>query len=632
MSAGASPVTAYAAPVVAGAATITTLATIGPVFSDQRWLVTSAVVVAVVVGSGIALRAFRVPQAYVSVIQLVLGIYGLLLLTCGSTMLAGFIPTPESFGQLLALIGEGARTARTKVAPISPTPGTAALLALLVIPVAVLVDDCAVTRRPALAGIPLLTLFAICAAIVRHPIAMALVAVPVLCFLVLLWLAELERGPRRGLAAGLGSLASGAVIAAVAIALAAATTVVVRLPDGGIFSVSGNTDRSPNESVARSTDLIGQLSRKEALPLFKVQTDDPSPYYLRALTLETWGKRGWSFTNTKDSGVDLADIPQGSGPKATSTTHTTVEVQKYSDVFVPTYYSPTQISLRGGRFDRDMAVAFTDSKGEVENTTYAFTSQVPRPTSEELAAVQQTADSVPPQVKRDLAVPADVDPAVVALTEQVTAEAGTPWQVAVALDSFFSDTAQGWTYSLDVPDPKGADPLASFLQKRRGFCEQYASAMAAMFRIAGVPARVAVGYTKGTKQADQSYVVTTDDAHAWVEAYFGDVGWIAFDPTPIGDRAVPLSYVPSDQIDPSALPSADPAQGAEQTQQTDELPSTTAAPRQAQPAGGPASSSPWADVLRWLLIGLLAAAVLVGPALLRGRRWRSRLAWAGRLS
>ena len=90
MSAATGALTRYAAPLVAGLATCSTLATIGPVFSNQRWLLTSITVVAVIVLSGIGLRAVGVAQAYVSLIQLVLGIYALLLLTCQPTMIAGF--------------------------------------------------------------------------------------------------------------------------------------------------------------------------------------------------------------------------------------------------------------------------------------------------------------------------------------------------------------------------------------------------------------------------------------------------------------------------------------------------------------------------------------------------------------
>jgi hypothetical protein len=51
-----------------------------------------------------------------------------------------------------------------------------------------------------------------------------------------------------------------------------------------------------------------------------------------------------------------------------------------------------------------------------------------------------------------------------------------------------------------------------------------------------VPARVASGLHAGTEQADGSRLITSDDAHAWVEVYFDDLGWVPFDPTPISAR------------------------------------------------------------------------------------------------
>ena len=40
-------------------------------------------------------------------------------------------------------------------------------------------------------------------------------------------------------------------------------------------------------------------------------------------------------------------------------------------------------------------------------------------------------------------------------------------------------------------------------------------------------------------------LITSDDAHAWVEVYFDDLGWVPFDPTPIAvDRAVELPWAP----------------------------------------------------------------------------------------
>ena len=55
--------------------------------------------------------------------------------------------------------------------------------------------------------------------------------------------------------------------------------------------------------------------------------------------------------------------------------------------------------------------------------------------------------------------------------------------------------------------------------------------MAVMVRAAGVPARVALGYVPGTASTNGTRAITTDDAHAWVEVYFSDLGWVPFDPT-----------------------------------------------------------------------------------------------------
>jgi hypothetical protein len=54
-----------------------------------------------------------------------------------------------------------------------------------------------------------------------------------------------------------------------------------------------------------------------------------------------------------------------------------------------------------------------------------------------------------------------------------------------------------------------------------------------------------LGYTPGREEADGTRMVTTDDAHAWVEVWFAGLGWIPFDPTPIAaDRAVALPWAP----------------------------------------------------------------------------------------
>ena len=52
-------------------------------------------------------------------------------------------------------------------------------------------------------------------------------------------------------------------------------------------------------------------------------------------------------------------------------------------------------------------------------------------------------------------------------------------------------------------------------------------------RTIGIPARVATGYATGDYNILKNrYIVEERNAHAWVEVYWPDVGWVEFDPTP----------------------------------------------------------------------------------------------------
>jgi hypothetical protein len=81
--------------------------------------------------------------------------------------------------------------------------------------------------------------------------------------------------------------------------------------------------------------------------------------------------------------------------------------------------------------------------------------------------------------------------------------------------------------------PAGQDGVAYFLfYVREGYCDYYASAMAVMARVVGIPARVAAGYSQGEYNPEtRAYRVKENNAHAWVEVYFPRYGWVEFEPT-----------------------------------------------------------------------------------------------------
>jgi transglutaminase-like putative cysteine protease len=95
---------------------------------------------------------------------------------------------------------------------------------------------------------------------------------------------------------------------------------------------------------------------------------------------------------------------------------------------------------------------------------------------------------------------------------------------------------QGFRYSLSNPLLPETAPLDALLfEQRQGFCGHYASALSALMRAAGVPARVVSGYRGGTWVVPLGGSAFLDlrqsDAHAWSEVWIAGEGWRTVDPT-----------------------------------------------------------------------------------------------------
>ncbi len=190
-----------------------------------------------------------------------------------------------------------------------------------------------------------------------------------------------------------------------------------------------------------------------------------------------------------------------------------------------------------------------------------------------------------------------------ALARQLADGADTPEDYVQRVLSYLGDT-ENFTYS-ETPPPE-AGTLDGFLfDARQGYCQQYSGAMALLLRMAGIPARVATGFSTGaTDTKTGEYVVRDFDAHSWVEAYYPGYGWVTFDPTP---AASPARSQPADAISTTG--------GL-----TGSGPSTPADAVSERGGGVPiaAESRPW-----WHYgLAAIALAGLVAAAVAGLRRWR----------
>jgi transglutaminase-like putative cysteine protease len=377
------------------------------------------------------------------------------------------------------------------------------------------------------------------------------------------------------------------------------------------------------------------LANSVAKPVLTYRTSAASPGYLRLTSLGLFD--GSSFTSgslTAPASAGASEnlpvtAPQGSPPSTTTITMSPNAGYRWLPV------PPTVLGVSVGdawRFDQGTATVFSATTSTL-GLHYTARSAPNQPPGAQLAAAGKPSGD---DLAGYMTVPSGIIPtAVKRLTQHITAKARTDYQAALDIQRYFT-TGSRFSYDTTIPSDNGPNALAHFLlHSRRGFCQQFSTAMAVMARLRGIPARVAVGFTRGKKQSDGSWQVTTHDAHAWPELWFQGFGWLAFEPTPRGDgQAVTPPYAKTDQGN-----GAGPHKGNNPRQ-----PKGSSGPRKVAPdgqhplpgsGGGPTggttnggSGTAATGYLRaavWSLVVLLAIGLLVPGAtraLVRQRRWR----------
>lgn len=231
--------------------------------------------------------------------------------------------------------------------------------------------------------------------------------------------------------------------------------------------------------------------------------------------------------------------------------------------------------------------------------------------------------------------------AIRALAQQWTEGLTNPYDRATAIETRLRDP-QRFRYTLDpsLPSDGRAEwPIVYFLTtSHAGYCQYFASAMGAMLRALGIPARLLNGYGPGrvidsataTGAAGLRRRVTSDDAHTWVEGYFPGYGWIPFEPTPPSSQG---DYVPFPRGGGSAgaaTPTPGPT-GAAVTPRANPRGALTGGADPGSSGGSPTAAIAGGAIGMGILVLLVAVATawLARPRGLAGT-WR-RLGLLGRL-
>ncbi|NHN61137.1 MULTISPECIES: DUF3488 and transglutaminase-like domain-containing protein [Halorussus] len=330
-----------------------------------------------------------------------------------------------------------------------------------------------------------------------------------------------------------GTTAQVDVLAVVLVAMVVLASTATLVPGGGPSPIlpgggGAGTPTVEQAFVSNSERMAIQGSiRLSPKVRFTVESTDRA--YWRVAAYDRYDGNGWIRTG---EGRSYRSQPAPPGPADEVTQ--TVEVKAARMGAMPAAWRPTRLESGDRDNVRITSVGGFDLVGALrEGERYTVVSRVPDPTTRQL---RTAGTDYPDYVEsRYLQLPESSADRISQRTDRIAAAANatTPYATAEAVENWL-ETNRG--YSLDVSRPDGNVAESFIFDMERGYCTYYATAMVAMLRSQGVPARFAVGYTPGQRVSEDEWVVRGLDSHAWVEAYFPDVGWVKFDPTPGGAR------------------------------------------------------------------------------------------------
>lgn len=500
--------------------------------SDPRALPTTLIAVTVLGGVAAGLRWRRIANGVANVMQAVLLLAGV---GVGVLLLGGTTGLTRGVGELAGLI-------RTGPAPLPPSDWSLLALVLLLGVITILTDVLFVTAwSPVAAGLPLLLAYLAPATLLNDGRQWVWFVLDGLGWLLLLGLGAWGQAHSwsRGVASTSQTASTrtrsirqraGASAAIGVPALATALAVGALLPtwSDSPWQLGGGKQNAPLQLRDPKIDLERNLSRADNPELLTYTTTAPSGVHLRLTSLPVLEGGDWQTEVVRLIHEQPGDVP-GLGDLRADV-RTTVQVQDFDSPYLAAPYAPRRFRAEGRwGYDPVSLMIYNTVPGStgMKGLTYTLQSADVAPSADELRAATA---GIPVDDPNAIATPEAVPRSVVALTKAITATASTDGQKALALERYLSDPAR-FSYDLQAPGGYDYQTLELFLTRgHRGYCVHFASSMAVMARVAGIPSRVAIGFLPGERDGD-TWVVRAHDMHAWPELFFDDLGWVRFEPT-----------------------------------------------------------------------------------------------------
>ncbi|AUX08484.1 transglutaminase-like enzyme, predicted cysteine protease [Halalkaliarchaeum desulfuricum] len=319
-------------------------------------------------------------------------------------------------------------------------------------------------------------------------------------------------------------------LGAVLLAMLLVTSTLTVVPGGaaGPFVMDRGTSGLESTLSADEEELaiVGSVRLSQEVR-FTVESDEPAQW--RTGIYDEYTGDGWARTGETTLYDGEIDGPPGSSERITQLVTARTEMGVFPAAAQP-------VAIEGPAAQN----AQVTELGSVHPSVTIMDGETVRIESERLRSepdeLRNASTEYPEEIEaRYTDLPESTPDRVGDLTADVIdeADADNPYDAAVAIERYLEENKQ---YSLTVERPSGDVADAFLFEMDAGYCTYYATTMTAMLRSQDVPARFVTGYTTGERIGENEWAVRGQNAHAWVEVYVPEHGWVEFDPTPSDPR------------------------------------------------------------------------------------------------
>jgi len=314
-----------------------------------------------------------------------------------------------------------------------------------------------------------------------------------------------------------------------------------QLSSRGFYNFLAKSAAAKKTGISEDTATLGGSIQDDNSVAFKAVSR--SNHYWRVDTRDEYSGKGWTIAGDQDATRK---------PTTTSTGYLTTPTSKKDAVkltfaktltYLPVGYGATSWAVSAAQQKR-IGVSYEPERGRIYLNTgkRPLTSvqvhyQPQKYTAAQLTAITARANAELTETYTQL--PEDLPKRIKPLSQKLTKTQTTEYGRVHAILTYLKNNHRFEYTKIDTPTtPAKRDYVDYFLfTSRRGYCDNFSTAMVVMLRTLGIPTRWAHGFSGGTRgkkagDGQYHYQILNSDAHSWAEVYFAGIGWVPFDPTP----------------------------------------------------------------------------------------------------